>query len=493
MRRASASIERDDVHLGVVEHRALVEVRRADREPPVVDDADLRVDVDEVAERPRPCVERAGEEALVAVVRVDQRRDRAARDVGAVVRARRQHRDDPEVVARRVAELVHEDRDDLGRPEELVLEVDEALGAPQRPPVRLEHAELALRHRDEDVFRDRAHDLQLDVSLRRLRRRAREAAPRPDRASGAGSGSRRRRPPGPRSGSAASCQPIWPRDGCFGVSNGSPPSSVRSMPPTNATSSSTTTIFSWCEYLSRTHESVSAWMLVPRVNTFMYDCTSRFVGRNTGNGAPSQTRSRTSIRRATSERRLRRTTGLLLPREVELGREAPAEQMDVRPGAGDRLGDRRQVRRAVDEHLDAVPAPRLETSRRLEKPSSVRVEGVLPADLPKPPPMVARDGVLDSFSDRVRCRAGCRLEPETQRRGDAARLAALVAHRHPATLSSLMRCGPEVARAAPRFGGRRTGAGRPHADRDTSTTLPRAADTDARPAAPAGPGASRRA
>ena len=81
------------------------------------------------------------------------------------------------------------------------------------------------------------------------------------------------------------------------------------MPPTKATSSSTRTIFSWCEYLSRTHESVSAWMFVPRVNTFMYDCTSRLVGRKMGNGAPSHTSKRTSTRRATSERRLRSTTG----------------------------------------------------------------------------------------------------------------------------------------------------------------------------------------
>ena len=47
-------VERHDVHLGVVEHRPLVEVRRSDGQPAIVDDADLRVDVDEVAER-RPC------------------------------------------------------------------------------------------------------------------------------------------------------------------------------------------------------------------------------------------------------------------------------------------------------------------------------------------------------------------------------------------------------------------------------------------------------
>src|SRR5439155_14858632 len=36
----------DDVQLRVVEERVLVQVRRADRQPAVVDDADLRVHVD---------------------------------------------------------------------------------------------------------------------------------------------------------------------------------------------------------------------------------------------------------------------------------------------------------------------------------------------------------------------------------------------------------------------------------------------------------------
>ena len=159
------------------------------------------------------------------------------------------------------------------------------------------------------------------------------------------------------------------------------------MPPTKATSSSTTTIFSWCEYLSRTHESVSAWMFVPRVNTFMYDCTSRLVGRKARNGAPSQTSRRTSTRRGDVREEVAEHDGLLLPREVELRREAPPEEVDVRPGTGDRLGDRRQVRRPVDQHLDPVAGARLE-GRAVREPELVRVEGVLPAHLAKPTPVM---------------------------------------------------------------------------------------------------------
>ena len=47
--RASVGSWADDVHLGVVEERVLVEVRGADGEPAVVDDADLRMHVHRAA------------------------------------------------------------------------------------------------------------------------------------------------------------------------------------------------------------------------------------------------------------------------------------------------------------------------------------------------------------------------------------------------------------------------------------------------------------
>ena len=95
----------DDVHLRVVEERVLVEVRRAEGEPAVVDDADLRVHVD------RPpggagLVQRGGDEAGGAVapaaLRVDEDAELPPGVVGAVVRVRRQQHDQPEVLVRRL-------------------------------------------------------------------------------------------------------------------------------------------------------------------------------------------------------------------------------------------------------------------------------------------------------------------------------------------------------------------------------------------------------
>ena len=172
------------------------------------------------------------------------------------------------------------------------------------------------------------------------------------------------------------------------------------MPPTNATSSSTTTIFSWCEYLSRTHESVSAWMFVARVKTFMYDSTSRFVGRKTGNRRSLPHEQAHVDTPGDVREQVAEDDRLLLPGEVQLGREAPAEKVDVRLRAGDRLGDGGEVGRAVDEHLDAVPGARLE-GRAAREPELVSVEGVLPADLAEPPPMVGRHRALHALAHGV--------------------------------------------------------------------------------------------
>ena len=94
----------------------LVEVGRADRQPVVVDDPDLRVHVHGPAGRPG-LKERAGEEtAFVAALlgSLGEHAQLPARVVCAVVRLRRQKHDDPEVVGGRLAQLRGEDLDDLG-------------------------------------------------------------------------------------------------------------------------------------------------------------------------------------------------------------------------------------------------------------------------------------------------------------------------------------------------------------------------------------------
>ena len=104
----------DDVHLGVVEQGVLVQVRRADREPAVVDDSDLRMDVDGIGEAAVACVERAREQAATSVVGVDQLSECAASVVSPGVRFHGQDENDPERVIGGFFELVAQDFHDLG-------------------------------------------------------------------------------------------------------------------------------------------------------------------------------------------------------------------------------------------------------------------------------------------------------------------------------------------------------------------------------------------
>jgi hypothetical protein len=80
----------EHVDLGVVEEGVLVEVRRPERQPLVVDDADLGVDIDGLGVLGLALgVDRAGQEAPGAVVGIDQLSRLTARDIGSVVGADR--------------------------------------------------------------------------------------------------------------------------------------------------------------------------------------------------------------------------------------------------------------------------------------------------------------------------------------------------------------------------------------------------------------------
>jgi hypothetical protein len=98
----------DDVHLGVVEERVLVQIRRAEGHPAVVDDGNLGVDVDRVGTGARAGAERAGEDASVVAVCVDQLGEDAAGIVVAALRAGRQHHQHPKTWRRWVDELFSE-------------------------------------------------------------------------------------------------------------------------------------------------------------------------------------------------------------------------------------------------------------------------------------------------------------------------------------------------------------------------------------------------
>src|SRR5436190_3850250 len=158
----------DEVHLCVVEERVLVEVCRADRQPAVVDDPDLRVDVDRLPRGAVPGVAGTGEEPPGAGIGLFEPADLAAAVVVAAVRMGRKNGDDAEVVSRRPAQLLGQDLDELRRPEKLALQVDEPLGRPQRADVALEDAEATAAPALVDVLRDGRHELELVLAGRRL-------------------------------------------------------------------------------------------------------------------------------------------------------------------------------------------------------------------------------------------------------------------------------------------------------------------------------------
>ena len=93
----------DEVHLGVVEERVLVEVRGADRQPAIVDDPDLGVDVDRIGPQPRAGEDRRGEDPSRPGVRLEQLAEDAARVVDAGIGFHGQEDEDPEVLRRRIA------------------------------------------------------------------------------------------------------------------------------------------------------------------------------------------------------------------------------------------------------------------------------------------------------------------------------------------------------------------------------------------------------
>jgi hypothetical protein len=74
-------------------------------------------------------------------------------------------------VARGPAQLVGQDRDDLRRPQELVLQVDEAARGAQRADVALEDAKVAARDAVVHVLGHRTHDLHRAIAGRGWRRR----------------------------------------------------------------------------------------------------------------------------------------------------------------------------------------------------------------------------------------------------------------------------------------------------------------------------------
>ncbi len=82
-----------------------------------------------------------------------------------------------------------------------------------------------------------------------------------------------------------------------------------SIPPTNATSSSTITSFSWWQCSARERASHAARTFVPRVSSSRAARAVARSGANVCAGAPAHIRTRTGTRSAVSASNSRRRTG----------------------------------------------------------------------------------------------------------------------------------------------------------------------------------------
>ena len=162
------------------------------------------------------------------------------------------------------------------------------------------------------------------------------------------------------------------------------------MPPTKATRSSMTIVFSWWQCSGRSRASSAQRIRVPRIRSSRIVLTAPREGVKTGSGAPAQASTRTSTRSASLRQQVAQDHRLGAPRERELRREEPAGDVDVGPGALDLGRDPRKGLRAVDENLDLVPRPRWGTAGG--PAAGVGVEGSQPADPRESAPVMGDPG-----------------------------------------------------------------------------------------------------
>ena len=129
------------------------------------------------------------------------------------------------------------------------------------------------------------------------------------------------------------------------------------MPPTNATRSSMTIVFSWWQCIGRSWASRAHWIRVPRRARSRIARTSRRDGRNIGSGAPAHAQHPhvDPLRELGEQIAQRSRVAVALEREV--GREVPAGDVDVRARASSSSAIARQRLGAVDQHLERVAVP----------------------------------------------------------------------------------------------------------------------------------------
>src|SRR4029079_1604942 len=111
--------------------------------------------------------ERAAQQPAVGIG-LAEHPELAAGVVCARARVAGQHQDHSELVGWRRSEQLREDLDNLARPEELVLEVDEGASRAESPDVRLQDREVAEREASVDALGHGPRDLHRDVARRLL-------------------------------------------------------------------------------------------------------------------------------------------------------------------------------------------------------------------------------------------------------------------------------------------------------------------------------------
>ena len=393
-------VARDDIDLGVVEQRVLVEVGGADREPGVVDDADLRVDV----ERSRP-LSRC---ARGSWWRGSARRRRRRRRSGRASRGCRPGRCWPCAAAgrrrgsRRTAGAAAWSRGfRRSRATTGTGSRGRSSGGPSAARARRSRAPRTRRGGALDR-RPRASCGRTGRWCRRRRRATREAAePLPRRPPSAARSARRRRR---RSGRAAARRRRASRSprACRGARSrrsGRRPARSGRCPPTNATSSSTITSFSWWQCIIAAvgvELALDLRAAHERVALGAHEAAARLEHR-----APARppTRARGPARAPPLEPAARVPGEALRGPGSNRARDARSRRGRGAARRADRLGHPRQSVGAVDQHLDRVARRAAGRRCRAHSPS---LAGATRRKLPvaaQPAHVVMDHRALDAVAD----------------------------------------------------------------------------------------------
>ena len=186
----------------------------------------------------------------------------------------------------------------------------------------------------------------------------------------------------------------------LGVSQRSPESEVRSMPPTNATSSSTITSFSWWQCIVRSRASSAQRIRVPRVELVADPLSpSERVGSNTRRG-------RAGPHEHAHVDPLGQLGEQVAQRAASPSRSSSKRGVTCQPAmctceraAASASRDRRHRPLAVDQHLQRVAGARRRVAGRPQAAAGRRIEDVRVAELREPAAMVVAHLALEPLPD----------------------------------------------------------------------------------------------